>query len=43
MRESAGEAVKLPVAQRERSKAKKLRLDPLADPRSLPRAAIVGR
>ena len=38
MRESAGEVVKLPVARRKRSKPKKLSLDPLADPRSLPRA-----
>ena len=36
MRESAGEVVKLPVARRKRSKPKKLSLDPLADPRSLP-------
>ena len=38
MRESVGEFVKLPVARRKRSKPQKFSLDPLADPRSLPRA-----
>jgi len=38
MRESAGEVVKLPVVRRRRSQPQKLSLDPLVDPRSLPRA-----